>query len=188
MEVSSGRRRLVIREMELNNFKSYAGLQKVGPFHKVCLAYPLQQVKLLAVASCSAVDMPQSFSSVVGPNGSGKSNVIDAMLFVFGKRAKQVSTLLKTPHEHVDVGCACRQGDVTCHLCEFNAMQLRLSKVSELIHNSTHHRNLEMAVVSVHFQEIIDLVRPTCSHCFGWAPSSDLSSSCHQRPRCSLDE
>lgn len=31
---------------------------------------------------------PQSFSSVVGPNGSGKSNVIDAMLFVFGKRAK----------------------------------------------------------------------------------------------------
>jgi structural maintenance of chromosome 4 len=26
----------------------------------------------------------------VGPNGSGKSNVIDAMLFVFGKRAKQI--------------------------------------------------------------------------------------------------
>jgi ABC-type Mn2+/Zn2+ transport system ATPase subunit len=34
----------------------------------------------------------QSFSAIVGPNGSGKSNVIDAMLFVFGKRAKQVST------------------------------------------------------------------------------------------------
>ena len=32
----------------------------------------------------------QCFSSVVGPNGSGKSNVIDAMLFMFGKRAKQV--------------------------------------------------------------------------------------------------
>jgi hypothetical protein len=68
---------------------------------------------------------PQSFSSVVGPNGSGKSNVIDAMLFVFGKRAKQ----------------------------------LRLSKVSELIHNSTHHQGLEMAKVSVHFQEIVDGVR-----------------------------
>lgn len=67
----------------------------------------------------------QSFSSVVGPNGSGKSNVIDAMLFVFGKRAKQ----------------------------------LRLNKVSELIHNSTHHRNLEQARVSVHFQEIVDTVR-----------------------------
>uniref|UniRef100_M1B0J7 Structural maintenance of chromosome n=1 Tax=Solanum tuberosum TaxID=4113 RepID=M1B0J7_SOLTU len=42
------------------------GEQRVGPFHK-------------------------SFSAVVvlNPNGSGKSNIIDAMLFVFGKRAKQ---------------------------------------------------------------------------------------------------
>ncbi|GKV54017.1 hypothetical protein SLEP1_g60527, partial [Rubroshorea leprosula] len=59
-----GRPRLVINEMVMRNFKSYAGEQRVGPFHK-------------------------SFSAVVGPNGSGKSNVIDAMLFVFGKRAKQ---------------------------------------------------------------------------------------------------
>jgi hypothetical protein len=29
-----GCRRLVIREMELENFKSYAGKQRVGPFHK----------------------------------------------------------------------------------------------------------------------------------------------------------
>jgi len=27
---------------------------------------------------------------VVGPNGSGKSNVIDAMLFVFGFKAKKM--------------------------------------------------------------------------------------------------
>ncbi|XP_052198087.1 structural maintenance of chromosomes protein 4-like [Diospyros lotus] len=90
--------RLFIKEMVLRNFKSYAGEQRVGPFHK-------------------------SFSAVVGPNGSGKSNVIDAMLFVFGKRAKQ----------------------------------MRLNKVSELIHNSTNHLNLDSAGVSVHFQEIIDL-------------------------------
>ncbi|MBA0739330.1 hypothetical protein Gogos_012614 [Gossypium gossypioides] len=45
------------------------------------------------------------------------------MLFVFGKRAKQ----------------------------------MRLNKVSELIHNSTNHQNLDSAGVSVHFQEIIDL-------------------------------
>jgi structural maintenance of chromosome 4 len=51
--------------MELENFKSYAGVQSIGPFHK-------------------------SFSSIVGPNGSGKSNVIDALLFVFGKKAKQL--------------------------------------------------------------------------------------------------
>jgi structural maintenance of chromosome 4 len=49
----------------LENFKSYAGVKEVGPFHKC-------------------------FSAVVGPNGSGKSNVIDAMLFVFGKRAKKL--------------------------------------------------------------------------------------------------
>ncbi|OWM64577.1 hypothetical protein CDL15_Pgr020544 [Punica granatum] len=93
-----GSPRLFIREMVMRNFKSYAGEQRVGPFHK-------------------------SFSAVVGPNGSGKSNVIDAMLFVFGKRAKQ----------------------------------MRLNKVSELIHNSTNHQNLDSAGVSVHFQEIVDL-------------------------------
>jgi structural maintenance of chromosome 4 len=40
-------------------------VKEIGPFHKC-------------------------FSAVVGPNGSGKSNVIDAMLFVFGKRAKKL--------------------------------------------------------------------------------------------------
>ncbi|KAI3898016.1 hypothetical protein MKX03_027551 [Papaver bracteatum] len=95
---SSKKPRLFIKEMVMKNFKSYANEQRVGPFHK-------------------------SFSAVVGPNGSGKSNVIDAMLFVFGKRAKQ----------------------------------MRLNKVSELIHNSSDYQNLDSAAVSVHFQEIIDL-------------------------------
>ncbi|CAB4275028.1 unnamed protein product [Prunus armeniaca] len=103
--------RLFIREMVMRNFKSYAGEQRVGPFHK-------------------------SFSAVVGPNGSGKSNVIDAMLFVFGKRAKQ----------------------------------MRLNKVSELIHNSTNHQNLDSAGVSVHFQEIFDLDDGT----FEAVPGSDF--------------
>ena len=62
------------------------------------------------------------FSSIVGPNGSGKSNVIDALLFVFGKRAKQ----------------------------------LRLNKVSELIHKSARYPNLEYARVAVNFQLIKD--------------------------------
>ena len=30
------------------------------------------------------------FIGVIGPNGSGKSNVIDALLFVFGKRASKL--------------------------------------------------------------------------------------------------
>ncbi len=96
--------RLVIREMVLENFKSYAGAQRVGPFHKVLC--PAVQIWLLlrpraskcsmcCLTSCMlssllSIACMQSFSSVVGPNGSGKSNVIDAMLFVFGKRAKQV--------------------------------------------------------------------------------------------------
>eukprot|EP00894_Picocystis_sp_ML_P003647 jgi/Pico_ML_1/54164/g4578.t2 len=75
--------RLMIREMVLENFKSYAGKQRIGPFHK-------------------------SFSSVVGPNGSGKSNVIDAMLFVFGYRANKlrqgnVSELIHNSSNHPDL-------------------------------------------------------------------------------------
>ncbi|EPZ35653.1 RecF/RecN/SMC domain-containing protein, partial [Rozella allomycis CSF55] len=63
--VSDGTPRLTLSKMVLVNFKSYAGRQTIGPFHK-------------------------SFSSIVGPNGSGKSNVIDALLFVFGFRAKKM--------------------------------------------------------------------------------------------------
>lgn len=57
--------RTVIEWLVLTNFKSYAGEQRVGPFHR-------------------------SFSAVVGPNGSGKSNVIDSLLFVFGFRASKM--------------------------------------------------------------------------------------------------
>ncbi|TFK21552.1 hypothetical protein FA15DRAFT_645475 [Coprinopsis marcescibilis] len=57
--------RLVISKIALVNFKSYAGRQEIGPFHK-------------------------SFSAIVGPNGSGKSNTIDALLFVFGYRASKM--------------------------------------------------------------------------------------------------
>lgn len=34
----------------------------------------------------------QRFNAVVGPNGSGKSNIIDAMMFVFGKKATKVNS------------------------------------------------------------------------------------------------
>jgi structural maintenance of chromosome 4 len=90
-------RRVIIAKIVYENFKSYAGVQEVGPFHK-------------------------NFSAVVGPNGSGKSNVIDGLLFVSGKRAKS----------------------------------LRQSKVSDLIHTSAEHPDLEHARVDVHFVEIHD--------------------------------
>ncbi|KAJ2745554.1 Structural maintenance of chromosomes protein 4 [Coemansia sp. BCRC 34301] len=62
---SAGKARLIITQMVLENFKSYAGRQVIGPFHR-------------------------SFSAIVGPNGSGKSNVIDGLLFVFGYRANKI--------------------------------------------------------------------------------------------------
>lgn len=89
--------RLMITHMVLENFKSYAGVQDIGPFHK-------------------------RFSSIVGPNGSGKSNVIDALLFVFGKKSQQ----------------------------------LRMKKLSELIHKSSTHPDLAYARVVVYFQLIFD--------------------------------
>ena len=49
-------------------------------------------------------------------------------------------------------------GDAHCKREQFPGLQLRLSKVSELIHNSSNHRNLESAKVSVQFTEVIDLV------------------------------
>lgn len=75
--------RMTITWLTLTNFKSYAGEQRVGPFHA-------------------------SFSSVVGPNGSGKSNVIDSLLFVFGFRASKmrqgkISALIHNSAQYPDL-------------------------------------------------------------------------------------
>ena len=76
--VAAAASRLIIPKMVIENFKSYGGVKEIGPFHK-------------------------SFSSVVGPNGSGKSNVIDAMLFVFGKKASQMRfNKVRTRHAHAE--------------------------------------------------------------------------------------
>ena len=91
-------KRLMINKIELENFKSYFGKKVIGPLHK-------------------------NFTAVVGPNGSGKSNCIESLLFVFGKRAKQ----------------------------------MRLNKLSELIHKSAEHGNCATATVKVYFSEILDV-------------------------------
>uniref|UniRef100_T1J4U1 Structural maintenance of chromosomes protein n=1 Tax=Strigamia maritima TaxID=126957 RepID=T1J4U1_STRMM len=75
--------RLIITHIESENFKSYAGKQPLGPFHK-------------------------SFTSIVGPNGSGKSNVIDSMLFVFGYKAakirsKKIGVLIHNSNKHQSI-------------------------------------------------------------------------------------
>ncbi|KAI9915240.1 hypothetical protein PsorP6_007535 [Peronosclerospora sorghi] len=79
-------KRLIITKMQLDNFKSYDGKVEIGSFHKY-------------------------ISAVMGPNGSGKSNVIDALLFVFGKRAsnrrlKKVSELVHRSADFSDLDMA----------------------------------------------------------------------------------
>lgn len=83
MTNEAGAPRLMITHIVNQNFKSYAGEQILGPFHK-------------------------RFSCIIGPNGSGKSNVIDSMLFVFGYRAqkirsKKLSVLIHNSDEHQDI-------------------------------------------------------------------------------------
>ena len=117
--------RLIITKIVNENFKSYAGRQELGPFHKVCgtsrnVGGPRDHTS----GWSDVFVLIQSFSSIVGPNGSGKSNVIDAMLFVFGYRSKKI----------------------------------RSKKLSQLIHNSENHQNIQSCTVAVHFQTIIDLV------------------------------
>lgn len=50
--------------LELENFKSYGGVQKIGPF--------------------------SSFTCIIGPNGAGKSNLMDAISFVLGVHARDL--------------------------------------------------------------------------------------------------
>lgn len=57
--------RLIIKKITMNNFKSYHGIVEIGPLH-------------------------ENFTAVVGPNGSGKSNLIECLLFVFGKSASKM--------------------------------------------------------------------------------------------------
>lgn len=59
-----------LQRLEVENFKSYAGKQIVGPF--------------------------DSFTCIIGPNGAGKSNMMDAISFVLGVQSKHLrSTHLK---------------------------------------------------------------------------------------------
>lgn len=53
-----------ILRLEIENFKSYKGLQSIGPFF--------------------------NFTAIIGPNGAGKSNLMDAISFVLGVRTGQL--------------------------------------------------------------------------------------------------
>ncbi|KII63915.1 Structural maintenance of chromosomes protein 1A [Thelohanellus kitauei] len=53
----------VLRQGEIENFKSYSGKHVIGPF--------------------------MHFTAIVGPNGSGKSNLMEALTFVLGEKIKK---------------------------------------------------------------------------------------------------
>mmetsp|Transcript_3027 Transcript_3027/g.4618 ORF Transcript_3027/g.4618 Transcript_3027/m.4618 type:complete len:1350 (+) Transcript_3027:171-4220(+) len=53
-----------LRRLELENFKSYLGVQIIGPF--------------------------DDFTAVIGPNGAGKSNLMDAISFVLGVQSRHL--------------------------------------------------------------------------------------------------
>ncbi|XP_046363466.1 structural maintenance of chromosomes protein 1A-like [Haliotis rufescens] len=53
-----------LKYIEADNFKSYKGLQRIGPFKR--------------------------FSAIIGPNGSGKSNLMDAISFVLGEKTSNL--------------------------------------------------------------------------------------------------
>ena len=53
-----------LKSIELENFKSYAGYQSIGPF--------------------------KNFQAIIGPNGAGKSNLMDAISFVLGVKVRLI--------------------------------------------------------------------------------------------------
>ncbi|KAA1069968.1 Structural maintenance of chromosomes protein 1 [Puccinia graminis f. sp. tritici] len=100
-----------LHSVEVDNFKSYKGVQTIGPF--------------------------KHFTAVIGPNGAGKSNLMDAISFVLGVRSAQLrSTQLKdliykageledssTPHEQP------KKASVTANYIDHrNGQQYRFSR------------------------------------------------------------
>lgn len=135
--------RLVLQEIVLTNFKSYAGTQVIGPFNK-------------------------SFSAIVGPNGSGKSNVIDSLLFVFGFRALKMrqgrlSELIHNSSGHLLEFC-----QVDVNFCQINIedenngsshrvpeSELRISRKAFRNNSSQYYINDKLS----NYAEVTDFLR-----------------------------
>ena len=72
---------------------------------------------------------------MVGPNGSGKSNVIDAMLFVFGKRAKQLRLNKIRELIHKSDQCTPTSATVTVYMQEIVDLPQTGEQVTETTNN-----------------------------------------------------
>uniref|UniRef100_A0A0N5A260 Structural maintenance of chromosomes protein n=1 Tax=Parastrongyloides trichosuri TaxID=131310 RepID=A0A0N5A260_PARTI len=86
----NGDERLMIEYIELENFKSYYGVNKLGPYGK-------------------------NFSCIIGPNGSGKSNIFDCMLFVFDYNVQKFRTKKLSDLIHKSANSQCNYARVSIH-------------------------------------------------------------------------
>lgn len=86
--------------IEVENFKSYAGSQSIGPF--------------------------KDFTAVIGPNGAGKSNLMDAIrcveircsLFTRGVRRRTVAVVMKSKgHVSAKMSCYLLICDIFIYAC-----------------------------------------------------------------------
>ncbi|XP_041972452.1 structural maintenance of chromosomes protein 4 [Aricia agestis] len=134
--------RLIITHIVNENFKSYAGVQVLGPFHK-------------------------SFTAIIGPNGSGKSNVIDSMLFVFGYRAtkirsKKISVLIHSSSKFPNITNA----SVAVHFCQIidgEGEEFTVVPNSEIVVARTAHKDNSSYYTlngrRVQFKEVAKMLR-----------------------------
>ncbi|XP_017790993.1 PREDICTED: structural maintenance of chromosomes protein 4 [Habropoda laboriosa] len=134
--------RLMITKIVNENFKSYGGIQVIGPFHKC-------------------------FSAIVGPNGSGKSNVIDSMLFVFGYRAskirsKKISVLIHNSNQYQNIN-NCTVSVHFQQIIDKSGMDYAVVPNSEFVISRTAFKDnssyYQLNKKKVQFKEIAKLLR-----------------------------
>jgi len=113
--------------LEVENFKSYKGLLRLGPFSQ--------------------------FSAIIGPNGSGKSNIMDAVSFVLGEktsslRVKKLDELIHGANVNNPVANSCK---VSAHYCETDDQgNVTMRKIfSRLVRGSTSEHRIDEKKVSV---------------------------------------
>lgn len=94
-----------LERLELENFKSYKGLQIIGPFKR--------------------------FTAIIGPNGAGKSNLMDAISFVLGEQTRnlRVRSLKELIHGAPIGKPAANTARVTALYIDDNGIEIKFSRV-----------------------------------------------------------
>ncbi|XP_078596279.1 structural maintenance of chromosomes protein 1A-like [Branchiostoma floridae x Branchiostoma japonicum] len=105
-----------LRELEMENFKSYRGKQTIGPF--------------------------KQFTAIIGPNGAGKSNLMDAISFVLGEkttllRAKRLSDLIHGTPVGKPAG---NKASVTAVYAEDDGSEIRFTRVVHASGSATDYK------------------------------------------------